>query len=114
MANQTDKYRKRYQLRGILYCSKCGSTLKRGVWNSNKSWEKVIWQFSNYISNGKDACSGMVIEGSGIRKLNIKEGTVIKEYIKYGKKHYSYTSKRDLNKCDRICRGKNKKSSSLL
>lgn len=114
IANQTDKYRKRYELSGILYCSKCGSTLKRRVWNSNKSCEKVVWQCSNYISNGKDACSGTVIEDLVVRKLNIKEETVIKEDIKDGKKHYSYTSKRGSNKFDRIYRGKKKKSSSLL
>lgn len=29
-----EKYTKRYQLTGMLYCNKCGSTLRRRTWNS--------------------------------------------------------------------------------
>lgn len=111
---QTNKYRKRYELSGMLYCSKCGSTLKRRVWNSNTSYKKVVWQCSNYIRNGKDACSGTAVEDLVVSKLNIKEETIVKGEVKDGKKYYSYTSKREPNKFDRIYREKKKKSSSIL
>lgn len=111
---QTNKYRKRYELSGMLYCSKCGSTLKRRVWNNNTSYKKVVWQCSNYISNGKDACSGTAVEDLVVSKLNIKEETIVKEEVKDGKKHYSYTSKREPSKFDRTYREKKKKSSSIL
>lgn len=114
ISGQTNKYRKRYELSGMLYCSKCGSTLKRRVWNSNASCKKVVWQCSNYISNGKSACSGTVIEDLIVSKLNIKEETIVKEDIKNGKKHYSYTSKREPSKFDRTYREKKKKNSSVL
>ena len=50
-----------------------------------------MWQCSNYVRNGKDACSGTTIEDSLVS--NIKEPTVVKEEIRYGKKYYSYSNK---------------------
>lgn len=82
-----------YPLTGLLVCSKCGNNLQRRVWNSGKSCQKVVWQCSNYIKNGKDACSGTATEESILEGLHIKEDTIIKEWILNGKKHYSYTSK---------------------
>jgi site-specific DNA recombinase len=87
------KYQKRYPLTGMLYCGKCRSTLKRRTWNSKLPCRKIVWQCSNYIKNGKNAFSGTRIDDEVVGKLNIKEETIVKEVIKDGKKHYSYTSK---------------------
>ena len=54
IAGDTDKYTKRYPLTGMLYCSKCGSTLRRRTWNSKLNCKKIVWQCSNYIKNGKE------------------------------------------------------------
>lgn len=89
----TKKYTKRYPLSGKLYCSKCGSKLKRRTWNSSKRYKKIVWQCSNYIINGKDACTGTTIDDEVASKFNIKEGIIVKEELKNGKKYYSYTSK---------------------
>lgn len=83
----------RYPLSGILFCSKCGSPLKRRTWNSKHSCKKIVWQCSNYVKNGKDACEGTVIDDEIICRLNITEPTIVKEEIQNGKKHYSYSSK---------------------
>lgn len=64
----TDKYQNRYSLSGMFYCS-------------------------NYVKNGKDACPGTKIDDEVISRLDLKEPMVVKEGIKNGKKHYSYTSK---------------------
>lgn len=82
---------KKHPLSGLLICSKCGSKLQRRVWNSGKSCEKVVWQCGNYIKNGKVACSGIAIEERMLDGLNIKEETIVKEWMKNGKKHYTYT-----------------------
>lgn len=89
----SDKYQNRYSLSGMLCCSKCGATLKRRTWNSKASCKKIVWQCSNYIKNGKDACSGTTIDDEVISRLNINEETTVKEEFRNGKKHYSYTSK---------------------
>lgn len=86
------KYQKRYPLTGKLFCGKCGSTLKRRTWNSKLPCRKVVWQCSNYIKNGKNACSGTSIDDEVVGRLNIKEETTVKEVLKDGKKHYSYSS----------------------
>ena len=78
---------------GLLVCSKCGAKLNRRVWNRGKPWYKVVWQCSNYIKNGKGACSGTSIEESILDGLHIKEQTIIKEWMVNGEKHYTYTSK---------------------
>lgn len=83
---------KKHTLSGLLICSKCGSKLQRRVWNSGKPCEKIMWQCSHYIKNGKNACSGTAIAESTLEGLNIKEETIVKEWMKNGKKHYSYTS----------------------
>jgi len=88
-----DKYKNRYPLTGMLFCSKCGSVLKRRIWNSKLSCRKVVWQCSNYIKNGKDSCSGFSIEDSIISNVEINKPTIIEEEFIDGKKHYSYTSK---------------------
>lgn len=92
-AKGSKKYQKRYPLTGMLYCSKCGATLRRRTWNSKLKCKKIVWQCSNYIKNGKNSCEGTVIEDEVISRLNIKEETIIKEEIKNGEKHYSYSSK---------------------
>lgn len=89
----SDKYRNRYPHSGMLYCGKCNAVLKRRTWNSKFSCRKIVWQCSNYIKNGKDACEGTVIDDETISRLDIKEPTVIREEIKNGKKHYSYSGK---------------------
>ncbi|WP_409068710.1 recombinase family protein [Clostridium caseinilyticum] len=89
----TKKYKRRYPLTGMLYCSKCGSSLRRRTWNTKHSCKKIVWQCSNYVKNGKNACMGTSIDDEAISKLNIKEETVVKEEFRNGKKYYSYTSK---------------------
>lgn len=89
----TKKYKRRYPLTGMLYCSKCGSSLRRRTWNTKHSCKKIVWQCSNYVKNGKNACRGTSIDDEVISKLNIKEETVVKEEVRNGKKYYSYTSK---------------------
>lgn len=96
----SEKYSNRYPLTGMLYCSKCGYVLKRRTWNSKLSCKKIVWQCSNYIKNGKIACEGTSIDDGVISRVDIKEPTVVKEVIKNGKKHHSYTSK---DKQDQSC-----------
>ena len=108
------KYTKRYKLSGMLYCSKCGATLRRRIWNSKHSCKKVVWQCSNYIKNGKDVCPGTTIDDGVIGRLNIEEPIIVKEEFKGGKKHYIYTRKGEQ---DEPCRGntaKKKENGSLL
>lgn len=93
VGGDTDKYTKRYPLTGMLYCSKCGYTLRRRTWNSKYSCKKIVWQCSNYIKNGKDVCTGTSIDDDVISRLNIKEEIIVREEVKDGKKHYSYTCK---------------------
>ena len=88
-----NKSQNRYPLSGMLYCSKCGATLRRRTWNSKLSCKKIVWQCSNYIKNGKDACSGTVIDDEMVSGLNINEPTIVKEEIKDGEKYYSYSCK---------------------
>lgn len=78
---------------GLLICSKCGFNLRRRVWNSKKSCQKVVWQCGNYIKNGKDACSGTSISELELDKVNIKEVTIIKESVIDGQKNYIYSRK---------------------
>lgn len=85
----------RYDLSGKLICSKCGIKLKHRIWNSGKPSQKIVWQCSKYIKEGKDACEGTVIEDALITALNIKEETIVKECLVDGKKYYTYTSKAD-------------------
>ncbi len=87
------KYQKRYPLTGMLYCGKCGATLKRRTWNSKLPCRKIVWQCSTYIKNGKKACPGTRIDDEVAGRLDIKEEIMVQEVIKDGKKHYRYTSK---------------------
>jgi len=114
ITGETDKYTKRYQLTGMLYCSKCGATLRRRTWNSKHSCRKIVWQCSNYIKNGKDACQGTKIDDEVVSRLNIKEETIVKEGIKDGKKHYSYTSKSKQAEHSRETRATEKENGSIL
>ncbi|WDC83595.1 zinc ribbon domain-containing protein [Caloramator sp. mosi_1] len=98
----------------MLYCSKCGSSLRRRTWNSKLNCRKIVWQCSNYIKNGKDACSGTSIDDEVISRLNIKEETIVKESIKDGKKHYSYTSKSKQEQSGRADTAAEKENGSLL
>lgn len=108
------KSQNRYPLTGMLFCSKCGATLKRRTWNSKHSYRKIVWQCSNYIKNGKDACSGTSIDNEVISELNIKEETIVKEVIKDGKKHYTYSSKNKPNEPRRESRATEKENGSIL
>lgn len=110
----TDKYTKRYTLSGRLYCSKCGSTLIRRTWNSKNSSKKIVWQCSNYIRNGKDACTGTSIDDEIISGLNIKEEIIVKEELKDGKKYYSYTCKNKQSQYNSDSRPAKKENGSLL
>lgn len=109
-----DKYTKRYELSGMLYCGKCGSTLRRRTWNSRHSCKKIVWQCSNYIKNGKDACPGTTIDDEVIGRLNIEEPIVVKEEFRGGKKHYIYTSKGKQDEFSGANTAKKKEDGSLL
>ncbi len=58
----SDKYKNRYPLTGLLFCSKCGAVLRRRTWNSKLSCKKIVWQCSNYIENGKKAWEAVQLE----------------------------------------------------
>lgn len=108
------KYQKRYPLTGMLYCGKCGSSLKRRTWNSKLPCRKIVWQCSNYIKNGKNACPGTKIDDEVAGRLDIKEETVVQEVIKNGKKHYHYSSKCKHEGQSRTVRTPEKENGSLL
>lgn len=114
VAGDTDKYTKRYPLTGMLYCSKCGFSLRRRTWNSKLNCKKIVWQCSNYIKNGKDACQGTAIEDEVLSRLNIKEEIIVREELRDGKKHYSYTSKGKQNQFSTEPRTTEKEDGSLL
>lgn len=82
-------YTKRYELSGKLICGKCGAKLKRRIING----KKVQWICSTYIKQGKKSCSGIRLDDDIVSKLSIKTETIVREEIKDGKKHYSYSSK---------------------
>ena len=86
-------YTNRYPLTGMLFCGKCGATLRRRTWNSNHSCKKVVWQCSNYIKNGKLACRGTTVDDAVVSRMNIQSETMIEEVFKHGEKHYRYTGK---------------------
>lgn len=108
------KYTNRYPLSGILFCSKCGFTLRRRTWNSKLSCKKIVWQCSNYIMNGKATCTGTKIDDEIISALNLEEETIVEEGIKDGKKHYIYTSKNKKHKPSREPRATENENGSLL
>lgn len=110
----TDKYQARYPVSGMLFCSKCGSPLRRRTWNSKYSCKKIVWQCSNYVKNGKDACEGTVIDDEVISRLDIKEPTVVKEEMKDGKKHYCYSGKVEQNQPCTEYRNTEKENGSIL
>ncbi len=87
------KYQTGYPLTGLLFCSKCGSPLRRRTWNSNHACKKIVWQCSNYVKNGKDACQGTTVDDSVVSRLNIQNETMVEEVMRYGEKHYRYTRK---------------------
>ena len=74
----TDKYKRRYPLTGMLYCSKCGASLIRRTWNSKLNCKKIVWQCSSYIRNGKGACEGTKIDDETVSRLNAKEPVIVK------------------------------------
>lgn len=97
----SNKSQNRYPLTGKLFCAKCGSPLRRRTWNSKHACRKIVWQCSNYIENGKEACPGTTIEDSVIANVNIQGPTVVEEVMKNGKKHYRYSSQ---GQPDKTCR----------
>lgn len=109
-----NKYQNRYPLTGMLYCGKCGSSLKRRTWNSKLPCRKIVWQCSNYIKNGKNACPGTKIDDEVAGRLDIKEETVVQEVIKNGKKHYHYSSKCKHEGKSRTVRTPEKENGSVL
>ena len=87
------KYQTRYPLTGMLFCGKCGAPLRRRTWSSNHAYKKIVWQCSNYVKNGKQACLGTTVDDVVVSRLNIQNETVVEEVMRYGEKHYRYTSK---------------------
>ena len=108
------KYQQRYALTGLLICSKCGAPLRRRIWNSKYACRKVVWQCSNYVTNGKNACAGTTIEDDLVGRLNITEKTLIEEVWKHGKKNYRYTCQRERDEPRRETRSVEKTCSSIL
>lgn len=96
-----NKYQNRYPLTGMLLCGKCGAPLRRRIWNSKYACKKVVWQCSNYIKNGKNACQGTSIDDMTVGRLNIQSQTIVEEVVEHGQKYYRYTSK---GKPDKPCR----------
>lgn len=78
---------------GMLFCSKCGATLKRRRRHSNKPTKKYVWQCSNYLNKAKRSCLGTKIDEVELAKANIQGPTIVEVVIKDGKKHYTYSSK---------------------
>lgn len=109
-----DKYSNIYPLTGLLYCSKCGFSLRRRTWNSKHSCKKIVWQCSNYIMNGKASCSGTKVDDEVVSSLSIKEETIVKEEVRDGKKHYIYTSKNEKHESRRKSRTTEKEDGSIL
>jgi site-specific DNA recombinase len=89
-----EKYQNRYPLTGMLICSKCGATLLRRTWNSKLNCKKIVWQCSTYINEGKNSCTGTVIEDAVVSQVNIQHRTVVKEVFRNGQKYYSYSRQR--------------------
>lgn len=108
------KGQNRYPLTGKLFCSKCGAPLRRRTWNSKHSCRKIVWQCSNYIKNGKEACEGTSIEDSVISSVNIQGPTVVEEVIKNGKKHYRYSSQGQSDKPRREYKAPEKENGGVL
>ena len=93
--NSGEKCQNRYPLTGMLFCSKCGASLRRRTWNSKHACKKIVWQCSTYIKHGKEACPGTVIDDVTIGRLTIQRKTVVEEVVKHGKKYYRYSGKRE-------------------
>ncbi|MEK5428806.1 recombinase family protein [Cytobacillus sp. FSL R7-0680] len=110
----TSKYQNRYLMTGMLYCGKCGATLRRRTWNSKLPFRKIVWQCSTYIKNGKSACSGTRIDDEVAGRLDIKEEIIVQEVIKNGKKTYRYTSKHKFDEQPRTVRTPEKENGGLL
>jgi len=91
VADKKMQYQNRYPLTGMLVCSKCGAPLRRRTWNSKLACRKIVWQCSNYVKNGKNACAGTAVEDAAICRLNIQTQTVVEEFLKDGQTHYRYT-----------------------
>ena len=93
--NRGEKCQNRYPLTGMLFCSKCGASLRRRTRNSKHACKKIVWQCSTYIKNGKEACPGTVIDDVTIGRLTIKQKTVVEEVVRNGQKYYRYSGKRE-------------------
>lgn len=111
---ETSKYQNRYPLTGLLYCGKCGATLRRRTWNSKLPCRKIVWQCSTYIKHGKNTCSGTRIDDEVAKRLDIKEEIIVQEVIKNGKKTYRYTSKHKFGEQPRTIRTPEKENGGLL
>jgi len=92
LPGEQGKYLNRYPLTGMLVCGKCGATLRRRIWNSKYVCKKIVWQCSNYVQQGKEVCSGTVIDDVVIGRANIQRKTTVMEVWKHGQKNYRYTS----------------------
>ncbi|KGK85862.1 hypothetical protein DP73_17670 [Desulfosporosinus sp. HMP52] len=60
-----------YEVKGIFKISKppppyqeCFMQQSRRTWNSKHACRNIVWQCSNYIKDGKEACVGTTIEDS--------------------------------------------------
>ena len=92
--DNTEKFKNRYPLSGLLICPYCGKTLRRRQ-EYNK---KIRWICSTYIEKGIQTCRGIRIDDKEVAGRGITEPTVVEEVEKNGKKHYRYTRKTDFNR----------------
>lgn len=90
-ADGNEKYQNRYPLSGMLICPYCEKNLRRRMVYKGK----IQWLCSTYIKEGKQACLGVRVDNTEVKKQNITEPTVVEEVNIHGKKHYSYTRKAD-------------------
>ena len=90
----TEKYKNRYPLSGMMFCPYCGSPLRRRQVHN----KRIEWWCSKSMQEGVKACKGIHVRDEEAVMQNITEPTVVKEEIINGKKHYSYTSKSEYDK----------------
>jgi len=103
------KYNNKYPYTGNIFCSKCGATLRRRVWNSKLPCRKIVWLCSNYIEKGVDYCSGTRVDEKELDRAKVKGKTIVEEEIRDGKKYYTYSRKGEQNELSGSLESKKKR-----
>lgn len=85
------KYSRKHAFSSITKCGYCGSRTTRRNWGNKTSHQKFVWRCSNYLLNGKSACTESkgvdekILEQSFIQSFNkLKENNIreLEEYLK--------------------------------